>query len=244
MPLDVLEDAEVDQRQALRIAPLELVQRPVPGFEVDVGRRRGREHELARFDANAGRVARIERAVAIEVADVVVRVAGARNRRKAEGLVADDVDVLARDGGELAPEPVEVVAVEPSRAALEPARVDEVRRADLGDVHLQPGMLADEHARGACMVEVDVREQQVAHVGELEAALGEPGLQLGYAGRRSAVLQRRPVVGVEQVRADHPLVAEVAQVERLGHQLHPCQRSGSSQALTRGWSRLRNGRPV
>ena len=111
-------------------------------------------------------------------------------------------------------------------------------------MHLQPRVLAHEHARRARMVEVDVREQQVAHVGELEAALGEPGLQLGHAGRRPAVLQREPVVGLEQVGADHPLVAEVAQVERLGHQLHPCQRSGSSQALTRGLSRLRNGLPV
>ena len=104
-------------------------------------------------------------------------------------------------------------------------------------------MLPDEHASGAGVVEVDVREQQVPHIGELEAALGEARLQLGHAGRRPAVLQRKAVLGLEQVRADHPLVAEVAQVERL-HQLHPCQRSGSSQALTRGMSRLRNGLPV
>ena len=175
---------------------------------------------------------------------MVARVAGARKGREPERLVADDVDVLGRDWRELAPEPVEVVAVEPPRAALEPARVDEVRRADLGDVHLQPGVLADEHAGCARMVEMDVREQQVAHVGELEAALGEPRLQLGHARRRPAILQRGPVVGVEEVGADHPLVAEMAQVERLEHQLHPCQRSGSSQALTRGLSRLRNGRPV
>jgi hypothetical protein len=154
------------------------------------------------------------------------------------------VNVCLRHGRELAPKAVEVLAVEPPRAVLEPARVDEVRRADLGDVHLQTRMLADEHARRAGVVEVDVRKQQVAHVGELEAARREPGLQFGHAGRRPAVLQRRPVVGREQVRADHPLVAEVAQVERPRHQLHPCQRSGSSQALTRRMSRLRKGRPV
>ena len=242
--LDVLEDAEVDQRQSLGCAPLDLVERPLPGLEVDLGRRRRRQHELARPDPYAGRVARVERALAVEVADVMARVAGAREGREPERLVADDVDVLARHRRELAPEPVEVVAVEPPRAALEPARVDEVRRADLGDVHLQARVLAHEHARGAGVVEVDVREQQVADVGELEAALGEACLQLGHAGRRAAVLQREAVLGLEQVRADHPLVAEVAQVERLGHQLQPCQRSGSSQALTRGMSRFLNGLPV
>ena len=76
-----------------------------------------------------------------------------------------------------------------------------MRRADLGDVHLQAGVLAHEHARGAGVVEVDVREQQVADVGELEAALGEPCLQLGHAGRGAAVQSARPVLGLEQVRS-------------------------------------------
>ena len=40
-------------------------------------------------------------------------------------------------------------------------------------MHLQARVLADEHACGAGMVEVDVGEQQVADVLELEPALGE-----------------------------------------------------------------------
>ena len=87
------------------------------------------------------------------------------------------MDVRLRHGRELAPQRVEGVAVEPARARLEPRRVDEVRRADLRDVHLQARVLADEHARGAGVVEVDVREQQVADVGEREALLVEPPLQ-------------------------------------------------------------------
>ena len=164
MALDVLEDAEVDQRHSLGPRALDLVERPLPGLEVDLGRRRRRQHELARPDPHARRVARVERALAVEVADVMARVAGAREGREPERLVADDVDVLARHRRELAPEAVEVVAVQPPRAALEPARVDEVRRADLRDVHLQARVLAHEHARGAGMVEVDVGEQQVADV--------------------------------------------------------------------------------
>ena len=79
------------------------------------------------------------------------------------------MDVLARHRRELAPERVERVAVEPARALLQPLRIDEVRRADRRDVHLQRRVLAHEHAGGAGVVEVDVAEQQMADVGEREA---------------------------------------------------------------------------
>jgi hypothetical protein len=49
-------------------------------------------------------------------------------------------------------------------------------------------MLADQRAGGAGVVEVDVREQQVADVGELEPAVGESLLQRREAGRRPAVV--------------------------------------------------------
>jgi hypothetical protein len=137
-------------------------------------------------------------------------VAGAREAVEVEHAAADGVDVCLRHGHELAPEAVEVVAVEPPSAALEPRGVDEVRRADLGDVHLQARVLPHERARGARMVEVDVREQQVTQVLQLEPALGEPRLQLRDTARRPAVVQREPVVGLEQVGADDPLVPEMA----------------------------------
>jgi hypothetical protein len=98
------------------------------------------------------------------------------------------VDVRFRHGRELAPEAVEVVAVEPPRAALEPRGIDEVRCADLGDVHLQARVLTHEPARGACVVEVDVREQQVPQVLQLEPALGQPDLEFGDAAGRPTVL--------------------------------------------------------
>src|SRR4051812_28109757 len=245
VPLDVVGDAEVDQREPLRPAVLDLVERPIPGPEVDLGRRGRREHERARLDSHAGGIARIERAVAVEVTDVVAGVPRAGEGREAERLLAHRMDVRLWHRRELAPEPVEVVAVESTRASLETAGVDQVRRADLRDVHLQLGVLADEHARGACMVEVDVGEQQVADVREREPTLCEARLQRGDAGRRPAIVQREPVTRLQQVAADHALAAEVAQVERLWpHQLQPCQRSGSSQALTRGLSRVRKGLPV
>ena len=98
-------------------------------------------------------------------------VARAREAVEAEHAVADDVHVRLGHRRELAPERVEGVAVEPARAPLEPARVDEVRRPDLRDVHLEARVLAHERAGRARVVEVDVREQQVPQVGDLEALL-------------------------------------------------------------------------
>ena len=137
------------------------------------------------------RVARVERPVLVQHRDVVARVPGAREALEPEDVVADDADVLRGHGHELAPEPVERVAVEPARARLEPARIDQVRRADGRDVHLECRVLADDRACGAGVVEVDVGEQEVADVAELEPALGEAVLQGREAGRRPAVEERR-----------------------------------------------------
>ncbi len=84
------------------------------------------------------------------------------------------MDVRLRHRRQLAPERVELVAVEAARAALEPGGIDQVRRADLRDVHLKARVLAHKGSCRARVVEVDVREQEVAHVGEGQAALGEP----------------------------------------------------------------------
>jgi hypothetical protein len=82
------------------------------------------------------------------------------------------VDVRFRDRRQLAPEVVERVAVEASRAALEPGGIDEVRRADFGDVDLQCWVFPDEDAGGARVIEVDVAQEQVADVREGEADVG------------------------------------------------------------------------
>jgi hypothetical protein len=76
-------------------------------------------------------------------------------------------------------------------------------------------MLADEHARRAGVVEVDVREQQVADVRQHEPAFGELGLEREDVGRRPAILEREPVLGLEQVDADHALRVFVVQIQRI-----------------------------
>ena len=75
-------------------------------------------------------------------------------------------------------------------------------------------MLADEHARGSRVVEVDVGEEKVPDVREGEPALRETRLQVLNARRRAAVEERGPVLGLEQVAADDPRVL-VVEVDRL-----------------------------
>ena len=76
-------------------------------------------------------------------------------------------------------------------------------------------MLAHERARGARVVEVDVREQQVADVGQRETVRGQPVLQPRDADRRPAVEERRTVVRLEDVDADDLLGRLVVEVDRL-----------------------------
>ena len=138
---DVVGDAEVDEREPFGAASLDLVERLLPRLDVDVGRRRRRHDEAAGQHAHAARVAGVERPVGVEVADVVRRVAGRGERLEPETGAVERVDVLLRHRRELAPERVEGVAVQPARALLQPLGVDEVRRADRRDVHLQAGCL-------------------------------------------------------------------------------------------------------
>src|ERR1700752_839030 len=90
-----------------------------------------------------------------------------------------------------------------------------MRRADLGDVDLKRRMLADEDSCGSGVVEVDVREQEMAHLREREAALAQPGLQRRNARRRPAVEESGTVRRLQQVAADDArrLVVEVDRPE-------------------------------
>ena len=80
-------------------------------------------------------------------------------------------------------------------------------------MHGQSRVLAHEDACRARVVEVDVREQEMAEIGDREAVVGE-----GFAQRldrrcRPAVEERRPPGRLEEIRRDDALVAEVAEVD-------------------------------
>ena len=221
VPRRVVGDAEVDEGEALGLAPLDLVDRLLPGLDVDLGRRRRRQHEAAGQDAHAARVAGVERAVGIEVADVVRRVAGRREAVEAEHAVADDVDVLLRHRRELAPERVERVAVQPARAAspAAPGRRGAARRSRETCTCSAGCSRTSVPAAPAWSRWMWLSSRWRTSV-SASAAVGEAGLQRVDRRRRPAVEERRPVVGVEQVARDHALAAEVPEVDRLGSGRH------------------------
>ena len=76
-------------------------------------------------------------------------------------------------------------------------------------------MLAGERAGGACVVEMDVRQQQVLDLAELAAALGQPTLQRGDAGRRPAIEERETASGLDEIDADRPGSARMDEIDRL-----------------------------
>ena len=100
----LVDDAEVDQREALRRPQLEFVDRPLPGLEVDLRRRRDGQDVAVGQDPDARGVARVEGAFAVEVADVMRSVARRWEALEAEHARADDVHVLLRHRRQLAPE--------------------------------------------------------------------------------------------------------------------------------------------
>jgi hypothetical protein len=131
-----------------------------------------------------------------------------------EHLVPDDLDGLLRDGDQLAPEAVEVVAVEPARAPFEAARIDQVRGADRTHVHAETGVLPDEGSCRARMVEVDMGEDEMPDVGEGQPTVPEGRLERSETRGGPAVDQRRLVTGHE-VGGNDPGVPQVEEVEWL-----------------------------
>jgi hypothetical protein len=129
-----------------------------------------------------------------------------------EHPVPDDLHRLLGNGRKLAPQPVEIVAVEPARAPLEPAGIDEVRRPDLAHVHPQPGAPARDHACCPRVIEMDMREHDVTKVPESEPAVTERRFQRLEAAARAAVDERR-LVAEQQIGRDDLRAAEVEEIE-------------------------------
>ena len=191
--------------------------RGVPGLDVDVGRRRGREDVARGLQADAAR--RRRRAA---------RRRGSRRRGAWRGPASGTPpsrprrrsampDVRLGHRHELLPEAVEVVAVEPPRRGLEPRRVDEVRRADLGH---PDGQLRDAAARSTrprprgrsgCARAAGAGCRSARGRARARppraAAASSPGRSRGARGRRRSRRRRRR----------SPAQAEEVQVERVEH---------------------------
>ena len=88
-----------------------------------------------------------------------------------------------------------------------------MRSPDLGDPDRQVGVLPDERPGGAGVVEMDVREQQMADVGQLDPVLVEALDEPRQGRRRTAVLESEPVGRLEQIHAHRVLAAAEVQVD-------------------------------
>src|SRR3954451_14385277 len=102
-------------------------------------------------------------------------------------------------------------------------------------MHWEGRVLAHERAGSAGMVEVDVGKEQVAQVVQPQAAFPKCRIQLFDARRRSAVEQRRPVLGLDEVHTDDALGALVEEIERV-ESAQACSRERTS-AVSRSATR-------
>ena len=223
------------QRKARGGASFGLHDRLLPGFEIDLRRRGGRQDEASGRDPHADRVARIQRPVGMQIRHMMAGMARASKALEAEHLVAYQMHILSRHGEELAPELVERVAVEPARTRLEPRRVDEVWRADLGHVNAEARIPLHERSGRARVVEVDVREQEVTDLREVDATSAEPALERRQTARRPAVHEGEAVARLHEVRRDHARRVEVEEIDWLmQRQRHPRDRIPSEHAAVDG----------
>ena len=88
-----------------------------------------------------------------------------------------------------------------------------MRRADLGDMDLEVGVVPHERSGGTRMVEVDVAEEEMPDVGQGDAAVRQAFLERGNRACRAAVEEGEAVAGLEEIAADDAVRAEVVEVD-------------------------------
>ena len=138
-----------------------------------------------------------------------------RERLQADDVTRRDPDIRLGHRRELSPQLVERFSVQTAGARFEARRVDQVRRADLGDVNGKRWVTPYENPRCACMVEMNVRQQEMPDLREPETALRQPTFELLDARGGAAVVQRGPVVRLDDVGADCLRAAEMEEVDGL-----------------------------
>ena len=231
-----LDLAVVGHSQRGRRPGLDGVERALPRGEVDLGRSRRRIQEPARRDQTADGVPGVADPLRVQERHVVGGVAGSREDLHAGDRIAEDMDVGGGHRDDLAEEAIELVSVEATGASFEAARIDEMRRADLADVHLEARVAADERAGPAGVVRVDVRQEHRLELGQAKAAVSQAGLERVGADGRPAV-DDRGHIPAEQVAADDVLAAQVEEIEELRHGVRTPpdeRRRGSSRSSRSG----------
>jgi hypothetical protein len=86
-------------------------------------------------------------------------------------------------------------------------------------MHAQAWVGRDECAGGTRVIEVDMRDEQMAKIGDLEAELGKPGFERRESRQGPGVYERETVVEIKQICAKKLLFTEETEVEKLEHAL-------------------------
>ena len=212
--LDVVEDAEVDQGEAARRASLDLVDRSLPRIEVDLGRRRRREDEPSRRDADPCGVAVVERPVLVLVGDLVRRRGPVPGSTRARRLDRRRPARSSRDGLELAQSSSNASPY--SRRALVSSRLGSTRcGAPISETcTVSPGC-SRTSAPAAPAWSRWMWERRRCFRSPISSRGRRAPRGARGGSRRAAIEEREALVGLDEVRGDAARVAAVQEVEGL-----------------------------
>ncbi len=190
-----------------------------PSLSIELGRRGGQIDEAATGEADPRDIA-AERHLSHAIHMVMPSVTGCFDGRDAHacgfdrGPVSDCEHTVARRREHLAPQGPHAIAVDPRSAGQEFPRIDQVRGADRVDP--DSGALTGPPACRPGVVQMDVRDQHVLHVGGADVVLGKTREQRGQRRRRAGFDQQGSARAADQERGDdvrHSLKLEVEDVD-------------------------------
>lgn len=169
--------AEVGQEKAFGTPGGDVVERSVPEFEVDVGRRSSRQEIGFALDADAGSVTdESDAGGGVPVSNVMRSVARRIENVEIDGAEADflatsEPDEIALGHGQaIAVKRLELIAVETAGTGQQARRVDHVGGAEFMDINFDARIFPDNGTGSAGMVEVNMGEQESVERSEFEAA--------------------------------------------------------------------------
>lgn len=123
------------------------------------------------------------------------------------------MQIFRWNGEEFSEHRLHGIAIEAAGAAQEFFRIGHVRRADFVDVNLERGILANERAGCAGVIEMDVGEENEIQVARGEAARGKFGAKVSEAAGGAAIYERELTATVKEDWADRFRHTHVVKIE-------------------------------
>src|SRR5688572_4273891 len=211
--------AEVRHEQRVGRPRFDAIETRSPGREIDVWRRCRWQYVTAvdadsrgvPYECHAARrvqITHVMRGVARRVRDVE------RPATRFYPFATGEGDErIARHGRNLSPEPIHPIAVQARGALNQLARVGKVPRSALVNEHPDMRMPADDRAGGTAVVQMNVRQQDVPHVGPADTVLLKRELERGQAGRGPGIHERDAPRGLDDRSRDRLGSAEKHQID-------------------------------